>query len=136
MIVVDASLFVARLLNERQDREGENFWQLMTTQPALVPANWPNEVANALRRAVRTNRLQVDDVVPAARELFIFDIRVSPPPDVHQIADLAQEALAYNVSVYDLQYLRLAQTNRVALATIDAGMRKAAGVMNIALFPA
>lgn len=135
MSVVDASLFVARLLNEREDDAAKDFWEALVTEPIVVPAHWPNEVANALRRAVRTNRLPADDVEPMARELSVFDIRLAVPPVAAEIGGLAAEALRLDVSVYDLQYIRLAQSFRLALATADAGMRRAAERLNIPLFP-
>jgi predicted nucleic acid-binding protein len=135
LIVVDASLFVAWLLNERDDDASDTFWQALITQPAVVPAHWPNEVANALRRAVRTKRLPAADVEPTARELFIFDIKLAAPPVAADIAGLAMDALSADLSVYDLQYIRLAQTFGIPLATGDTAMRRAAERMNVALFP-
>jgi predicted nucleic acid-binding protein len=135
LIVVDASLFVAWLLNERDDDASDAFWQALITQPVVVPAHWPNEVANALRRAVRTKRLPAADVEPTARELFIFDIKLAAPPAAADIAGLTMDALSADLSVYDLQYVRLARTFGIALATGDAAMRLAAERMNVALFP-
>jgi predicted nucleic acid-binding protein len=135
LIVVDASLFVAWLLNERDDDASDTFWQALSTQPALVPAHWPNEVANALRRAVRMKRLPAADIEPTARELFIFDIKLAAPPVAADIAGLAMDALNADLSVYDLQYIRLARTFGIPLATGDAAMRRAAQRMNVALFP-
>jgi predicted nucleic acid-binding protein len=135
LIVVDASLFVAWLLSERDDDASGTFWRSLMTQPAIVPAHWPNEVANALRRAVRTKRLPAADIEPTARELFIFDIKLAAPPVAADIAGLAMDALSVDLSVYDLQYIRLAQTFGIPLATGDAAMRRAAERMNVALFP-
>jgi predicted nucleic acid-binding protein len=135
LIVVDASLFVAWLLNERDEDASDTFWRTLLTQPAAVPAHWPNEVANALRRAVRMKRLPAADVEPTARELFIFDIKLAAPPVAADIAGLAMDALSVDLSVYDLQYIRLAQTLGVPLATGDAAMRIAAERMNVTLFP-
>ena len=136
MIVVDASLIVAWLLNESVQQHEDDVLQLLTTQTALVPAHWPNEVANALRRAVRMKRIAIDEIAPIVDALSTFDIKLADPPGINHIAGLSQQALASDVSVYDLQYLRLAEANHVALATMDAGMRKAAGALNIALLPA
>ena len=134
MIVVDASLFIAWLLNERDDKSAHAFWHTLMTQPVMVPAHWPNEVANALRRAVRTKRLPVKDVAPTAHELAIFDIKLAAPPIGADIAGLAMEALSADLSVYDLQYVLLAQSFGIALATGDAAMSRAAERMNVQLF--
>ena len=135
MIVVDASFFVALLLNEPRHAAKDKVWEILETDFALVPAHWPNEVANALRRAVGAKRLSRPEIEPTVRRLLAFDIRFALPPKVEDITALVEEALRFDLSVYDLQYIRLAQTHRVALATIDAAMRLAAQQMNIAVLP-
>ena len=135
MIVVDASFFVALLLDEPRDIARDKVWEILATDFALVPAHWPNEVANALRRAVRTKRLPRPDIEPTVRRLLAFDIRFALPPKVEDITPLVEDALRFDLSVYDLQYIRLAQAHRVALATVDAAMKLAAQQMNIAVLP-
>jgi predicted nucleic acid-binding protein len=135
LIVVDASFFVALLLNEPRQTARDKVWDILETDFALVPAHWPNEVANALRRAVRTKRLPRPDIEPTVRRLLAFDIRFAVPPKVDDITTLVEDALRFDLSVYDLQYIRLAQTHRVALATMDGAMRLAAQQMNIAVLP-
>jgi predicted nucleic acid-binding protein len=135
LIVVDASFLVAWLLGEPQHAAEEKIWDILATDSALVPAHWPNEVANALRRAVRTKRLPPRDVEPTVSRLAVFDIRLAGAPEVENIAALAQDALRADLSVYDLQYVQLAQAHRLPLATIDAAMRTAARRMKLALLP-
>jgi predicted nucleic acid-binding protein len=132
---VDASFFVALLLDEPADRANDEVWEILAIDSAVVPAHWPNEVANALRRAVRTKRLPRPDIEPTVRRLLAFDIRIAVPPKVEDIMTLVEDALRFDLSVYDLQYVRLAQTHRVALATIDGAMRLAAQQMNVPVLP-
>ena len=135
MIVVDASFFVALLLDEPAESANDKVWEILATDSALVPAHWPNEVANALRRAVRTKRLPRPDIEPTVRRLLAFDIRFAASPKVEDIMPLVEDALRFDLSVYDLQYVRLAQTHRVALATKDVAMRLAAQQMNVPVLP-
>jgi predicted nucleic acid-binding protein len=135
LIVLDASFFVALLLDEPQDSAKDKVWEILATDSALVPAHWPNEVANALRRAVRTKRLPRPDIEPTVRRLLAFDIRLAVSPKVEDITTLAEDALRFDLSVYDLQYVRLAQTHRVALATMDGAMKLAAQQMNVPVLP-
>jgi predicted nucleic acid-binding protein len=135
LIVVDASVFVAWLLSERDDKDSDAFWKILMNQALIVPAHWPNEVANALRRAVRTKRLPAADIDPTARALSDFDIKLTPPPVTADIAGLAIDALDADLSVYDLHYIRLAQSFGIPLATGDVAMRRAALRLGIALFP-
>lgn len=107
----------------------------MATKTALVPTHWPNEIANALRRAVRTKRLPLHDLKPTVHELAAFDVRLSSPPIIADVETLVGDALRFDLSVYDLQYIRLAQSHQLPLATMDAAMRSAAQRLNIALLP-
>ena len=135
MIVVDASIFVAWLLNEPSQLAEQEVWDALVSESALVPVHWPNEVANALRRAVRRNRISLEDIGPTLGDLAPFDIRLSTPPSVQDIEALTKDALRLDLSVYDLQYVNLAKTHRLPLATIDAAMRSAARNVDVIVLP-
>jgi predicted nucleic acid-binding protein len=134
-MVVDASMFVAWLLNEPRQSAEEEVWNALIRESALVPAHWPNEVANALRRAVRRNRISLEDIGPTLGDLVPFDIRLSTPPSVREIEALTKDALRLDLSVYDLHYVSLAKTHRLPLATIDAAMRSAARNVDVIVLP-
>jgi predicted nucleic acid-binding protein len=136
LIVVDASLFVAWLLNEPLRTREEAVWDLLSTETVLAPAHWPNEIANALRRAVRTRRLSADEIVSIAEEVGTFDIGFAEPTSIEAIASLAKDALHYDLSAYDMVYVNLAREHRLPLATIDQAMRAAAQRLDIQLLPA
>ena len=135
MIVVDASIFVAWLLNEPRQSAEQEVWDALVSESALVPVHWPNEVANALRRAARRNRISVEEIGPTLQDLASFDIRLSTPPSVQDIEALTKDALRLDLSVYDLQYVNLARTHRLPLATIDAAMRSAARNVDVIVLP-
>ena len=135
MIVVDASIFVAWLLNEPRQSAEQEVWDALVSESALVPVHWPNEVANALRRAARRNRISVEEIGPTLKDLAPFDIRLSTPPSVQDIEALTKDALRLDLSVYDLQYVNLAKTHRLPLATIDAAMRSAARNVDVIVLP-
>ena len=135
MIVVDASIFVAWLLNEPMQSAEQKVWDALVSESALVPVHWPNEVANALRRAVRRNRISLEDIGPTLEDLAPFDIKLSTPPSVQDIEALTKDALRLDLSVYDLQYVNLAKTHRLPLATIDAAMRSAAHKVDVIVLP-
>jgi predicted nucleic acid-binding protein len=135
LIVVDASIFVAWLLNEPMQSAEQEVWDALVSESALVPVHWPNEVANALRRAVRRNRISLEDIGPTLEDLAPFDIKLSTPPSVQDIEALTKDALRLDLSVYDLQYVNLARTHRLPLATIDAAMRSAARNVDVIVLP-
>lgn len=136
MIVVDASLFVAWLLNEPSHGPTDSVWDILSAETVFVPAHWTNEIANALRKAVRTRRLQAEEIAPISERVSTFDISVAEPTRMDEIGNLAKEALDHGVSAYDMTYLRLAREHRVPLATIDKTMRLVAQRMQITLLPA
>ena len=135
MIVVDASIFVAWLLNEPRQSSEQQVWDALVSESALVPVHWPNEVANALRRAVRRKRILLEDIAPTLGDLAPFEIKLSTPPSIQDIEALTKDALRLDLSVYDLQYVNLAKRHRLPLATIDAAMRSAARNVDVIVLP-
>jgi predicted nucleic acid-binding protein len=136
LIVVDASLFSAWLLNEPSPEPADAVWDVLASETIFVPSHWPNEVANALRRAVRTKRLRRDEISPIAERIGMFDVGLAEPTPVPEIGSLVTEALEHDLSAYDMTYVRLAHAHHIPLATIDQGMRRAATKLGIRLLPA
>lgn len=135
MIVVDASLFAAWLLNEPGHGPEDAVWDVLSTETLLAPSHWPNEIANALRRGVRTKRLRPDEIRPIAERISTFDIELVPPIAIGEIGELVADALSHDLSAYDMLYVRLAHERRFPLATIDQSMRAVAQRMKISLLP-
>jgi predicted nucleic acid-binding protein len=135
LIVVDASLFAAWLLNESRHGPADAVWDLLSAHTLFVPNHWPNEIANALRKAVRTRRLKREEISPITERVGTFDIDFAGPTPVDEIGALVKEALDRGLSAYDMIYVRLARDHQLPLATIDRGMRNAARRMKIPLLP-
>jgi predicted nucleic acid-binding protein len=136
LIVVDASLFAAWLLNEPDHGPDHAVWDTLSAETILVPDHWPNEIANVLRRAVRTKRLHADEISPIAERVSLFEIGFAGPTPLDEIGQLVVEALEFGLSTYDMTYVRLARDHQYPLATIDGAMRDAARRLNIVLLPA
>ena len=136
MIVVDASLFVAWLLNEPGHGPDDAVWDILSAETAFVPDHWPNEIANALRGAVRTNRIRVEEIDAIVERVNVFDIVFGAPTPIDEIGSLAKQALRHGLSPYDMTYIRLAHDHQLSLATVDREMRRAAATLNIRLLPA
>jgi predicted nucleic acid-binding protein len=81
-------------------------------------------------------RLRVKELQPIAAGIGALDISLAEPTAVHEISAFATAALGHDVSAYDMAYLQLAREHRVPLATLDRGMRRAAGALNVRLLPA
>jgi predicted nucleic acid-binding protein len=135
LIVIDASLFAAWLLNEPDRGPADAVWEAILPQEIFVPVHWPNEVANALRRAVRTKRIQTDEVRPIADRAREFRLNFAAPTSRDEIGELALEALEHGLSAYDMIYVRIARDHQYRLATIDKAMRTAAQRLNVRMLP-
>jgi predicted nucleic acid-binding protein len=136
LIVVDASLTAAWLLDEPSFAPASDLFDLLASESILVPAHWPTEVGNALRKAVRMGRLSNKEIAPLIERLALFDIVVATPISVNEIGSLTQLALEHRLSVYDAAYIQMAAAQRLALVTVDRAMRAAAARLNVSLLPA
>jgi predicted nucleic acid-binding protein len=135
LIVVDASLFAAWLLNESRHGPEDDVWDLLSAKTIFVPHHWPNEIANAMRKAVRTKRLSPEEIPLIAQRVRTFDIDFAEPTSIDDIADLAREALHHGLSAYDMTYIRVAREHHFPLATVDRAMRSAAQRLQIPILP-
>jgi len=136
LIVVDASLTAAWLLDEPSFAPASDLFDLLASESILVPAHWPTELGNALRKAVRTGRLSNKELAPLIERLALFDIAVAAPISVKDVESLIHFALDHRLSVYDAAYVQMAAAQRLALVTVDRAMRAAAARLKISLLPA
>jgi predicted nucleic acid-binding protein len=100
----------------------------------IVPSLWPLEVANALLMVERRRVLAAADVDRGLLDLETFlasraDVDQIPTA-MRQTADLARR---FQLTVYDAAYLELAKRETLPLATLDKGLRAAAGKAGVAL---
>jgi predicted nucleic acid-binding protein len=118
VIVVDASAGVAALLNAGPAR------QVLASEQLHAPHLVDSEVANALRRAAATHRLQ-DDVAWAALAAWsrLGMTRYPAHSLVRRIWELRD-----NVSAYDATYVALAEALSCPLLTADRRLARASGI--------
>jgi len=135
LIVVDASLMVAWLLQEDDVLIVPEVCQSLPEQDIFVPSHWPIEVANALLTNVRRRRITIDKVDSILDALGIFRIMIDTPITIDQMSDLTHFAASQKLTVYDASYVHLAFEENAPLATLDQDMRQAARQLNIALVP-
>lgn len=106
--------------------------ELLGEREALVPPNWPLEVANALLAGERRKRLKVAETTRLLSILGRLPIQVTElrPEEVPGLVSLARDAL---LSMYDAAYLGLALREGFPLATFDTGLRRAAQKLGVPL---
>ncbi len=122
MVVVDASIAVARLLAEQGPVIRATMERLETEQ-ALVPVLWHFEVRNALLVAERRGRLDASETGPRLRALAELKTTTDQDPDLGAVLSLARSC---DLSFYDALYLELAKRRAAPLATLDQALLRAA----------
>jgi predicted nucleic acid-binding protein len=135
LIVVDASLMMAWLLNEPALTTGFDVNEILSDSQVSVPSHWPIEISNALRTNLMGGRLGPVDFHAIVERLDLINVRVEPSIELDEIISLAQLAAAHNLTTYDAAYIQLALSRRCALATLDNAMRRVATKLGVNLLP-
>ncbi|MDB5656011.1 MAG: PilT protein [Tardiphaga sp.] len=134
LIVLDASITVALLLNEPGFKASELNEVLAKNQP-VVPAHWPIEVGNALLTAVRRKRIDGSRLAQVAAELRKLNVMVEPPTALDRLTSMIKFAADQGLTLYDAAYVDLSMTKNATLATLDKAMRQAAGRLDLNVLP-
>lgn len=124
--VLDASVAVVWHLEDETSEYSERVLERLSTDEALVPSIWPQELANVLLIAERRGRIAPDKVAKAFELSLLLPITVYEVSAELAFGRAAELARAHRLSVYDATYLELATREDYALATLDGGLRAAA----------
>ena len=119
-VVLDASVALGWLLPDEPRLE----LRLSSDSILHVPPVFSYEVAHAILKAVRRDRLtkaQADDLLQI---LDGFPIRISPLP--RTLREIWHDVVGYEVNAYDSAYLSLATELDLSLATLDERLADAA----------
>ncbi|MGH7581710.1 MAG: type II toxin-antitoxin system VapC family toxin [Gemmatimonadales bacterium] len=120
-LVVDASIVAALLVDHGPD----GVWAERTMQgeQLVAPHLLPVEVANILRRAVRSRQISEDTAALAHRDLLALPVALVPyEPFAERVW-----ALRANVTAYDAWYVALAEALPAPLATLDIKLSRSSG---------
>ena len=129
--VIDNSVVMSWCFCDAGDCYAEAVLDRLTGAEALAPAIWPLEVANVLVAAERRGRLSEADSSHFLRLLGDLPLRVLPETPERVTGEILALARQTGLSAYDASYLDLAMREGVPLATRDAALRKAAGVIGV-----
>ena len=136
MIVLDASILIARILSEHHPGLSEDLFDLLDTSEIVVPPHWPTEIANALRMNVRRGRMVDADLDSIVGFLARFRVTVTSAIQIADIVPLTAFASEQSLTAYDAAYVKIALAHGAKLATLDRAMRASAKQLDIPLLPA
>lgn len=100
---------------------------------ALSPTIWWFEIRNAMLSGIRRNRVSEADVGSFLSDLSQLNLAVEDLPDDSDVFVLARR---HNLTFYDAAYLELARREKIALATLDHALARAASAEGVPLIGA
>jgi predicted nucleic acid-binding protein len=129
--VLDNSVALAWCFEDEQTPAVMALLDRVTETGAIAPLLWPLEALNGLLVAERRRRLNA--ATRAALTAFLRELPIMLDLDTAERAwgEAAQLAERFRLSVYDATYLELALRRRLPLASLDQGLREAAGAMGV-----
>jgi predicted nucleic acid-binding protein len=134
MFVVDASIALAWCFDDESTPTTVDVLRRLLLEGGIAPAHWPLEIANALRYAADSGR--VDDATIARARSIVVDLPIDVlPVETTTALGLIEPARRHRLTVYDAAYLELADIRGLGLATLDERLANAcrrAGVSVIA----
>jgi predicted nucleic acid-binding protein len=125
-LVVDASVALAWCFGDEESAVADETLERLRGDQAFAPANWPLEIANALRFAERRGRIDERDIPQATRLLVGLPITVEGTDIQRTLVDVLTLARALELSTYDAAYVDLALRRSLPLATADRYLGHAA----------
>ncbi|MFN8631620.1 MAG: type II toxin-antitoxin system VapC family toxin [Chloroflexota bacterium] len=133
MFVVDASVALAWCFEDEHSEAADRVLGRLATEPAVAPAIWPLELANAFRTAERRGRLTIADGARLRDMLLRLPISVESTPLSAALGEVTELARACELSAYDAAYLSLAAARGYPLATADERLADAARLAGVDL---
>lgn len=101
---------------------------------AVVPSLWALEVANVVAKLEAKTIVTEADSQRYVALLGQLHIVTDPATATHALGDTLHLARRYRLSAYDAAYLELALRTGLPLATLDAGLAKAAAIAGVQIF--
>jgi len=108
--------------------------ETLKASQALVPSLWPLEVGNVVTKLEARKMVTEADSQRFIALLERLNIVTDPATAGRALGDTLNLARRYKLSVYDAAYLELALRMNTPLATLDAGLAKAASLAGVPVF--
>ncbi len=124
-LVLDASFALRWCFEDEATASTELLLTALQNQEktAWAPSIWRYEMLNGLGKGVSRGRLARDKAFLFWKELQELPVNITEVPVDDKLLELA---LKHNLAVYDASYLSLAESRRLAIATVDGKLQQAA----------
>jgi predicted nucleic acid-binding protein len=132
-LVIDASVVAAWHFPDERSAEGDSILARLESDLGRMPFLWWFEVRNVLLIGERRGRTAREHTEPFLDFLRGLPIELAPLPEELAVLRLARR---HQLSFYDAVYLELAQRERIALATLDRALARAAVAEGVPLIGA
>ncbi len=124
-LVIDASIIVRWYFRDEANPR-DDVLRRLGSETAVVPSHWEAEVANGVIIGERRKRSHLADVSRLVDLISDLDREVDGEGAATALARLLPLARAHRLTVYDAQYLELAERRGLPLATFDRNLATAA----------
>jgi predicted nucleic acid-binding protein len=132
VFVVDASITLAWCFDDEATSASETILDRLALEGGIAPAHWPLEVANGLRFAWSSGRVD-DDAIGRARDIvrqLPIEVR---PVETSTSLYLVETAREHDLTVYDAAYLGIAEALGFGIATLDERLAAACRTVGVPL---
>jgi predicted nucleic acid-binding protein len=133
-IALDASIAMTWCYPDEQSDYAYRVLDALAHGPAVVPAHWRLEVANAILFGERKGRLSASDVLRFFSLLESLSFITDTQTASHSLSGTISLARTCGLTSYDAAYLELAIRENLVLATLDAALHKAAQSAGVRTF--
>jgi predicted nucleic acid-binding protein len=125
--VVDTSVALKWFLADEEDRADSLVLlkSISDVNRPIVPWLWFYEIGNALTVAVRRKRIAFEQLEEILEMLEQMPVDIDPPDRI-DLLRLPHLARKHGLTTYDAAYLSLALREKLAVATSDVALRRAA----------
>jgi predicted nucleic acid-binding protein len=130
--VLDGSVALAWYFKDEAEPYADAVAAHFPGVPAIVPAIWPLEVANAVLMGERRKRSTEAQATRWLGYLGSLPIIVDDDGTSRAWSDVLRLARAQSLSAYDAAYLELALRRGLPLATLDDKLKAASATLGVA----
>jgi predicted nucleic acid-binding protein len=136
-LVLDASVAANWLLDEKISPVAQRALdEMQAGTPVFVPTLWLLEIVNVLFGAERRKRIDRKHRDGALDRIGQLPLTVLTPPGLADLKVLRHYAEKHQLTSYDAEYLRVAKSQNLSLATLDGSLLAAAKREKVAVISA